>query len=211
MSAEKIKQRVKASLKIQELYLPLIAFLILVVFPIIITAYYMPKNFQGDIMTLQLIQLILPLLSPLWIIKVLQCWLIGVSSEILYFVEPHPLRYACAFAILFDVLVAAFYGIIRLIGMKFGKEWIKIVLLCLIIQGVTMFLLLIFKSVTLAYGGAVFALYALCFLNKSPFLWNIEETPLTDRHMIRFALFAIAALTVINLFSFSLWKRLDKR
>lgn len=207
MSVEKYTKRVEMMIKQQGAFFPVLVICVIMVFPLITLGFYMPKDFKEELSFFRLIQLILPGLAPFWEIQFLNNWINKKGSELYYFIEPHPWKESFFLDIMFIVFVLSAYGILSAFGMDVKKEYIKIVLLCMILQIAALLLLIMFKSIILALGGVEALLCVLSFNDKSPFYWNLENPFAAKYHLIDTSVVVIVLLLVVTILLFMLKSR----
>lgn len=202
MSFKRYAYQFKIILKQQGAFLPFLIVLIVLVFPIGLLSYYIAKDYKVPIIVLKQVEMFIPVFSLFWEVNLLDYWTCRKHFEILYYIEPNPWKQAYMLNILYDLFVLLAFGVISVGGIDTKREYIKIFLLCLIIQCVALMFLNLLKSVSLTIGASEAVLCYLIFFSKSPFYYRLADPFAPKVHLIQISIVSIVVLTAINILLF---------
>ncbi len=198
MFVERCAKKIKIAVKHQRFWFWAVCLCILAGFPLAVRAYYAPGGFKNDLYALKAIQILIPAMSFIWELQLMENRIKGKKSDLLNFTEPKPWKTAMAFDLFFLLLTIAAYGIVGCFGLKVKSECIKTALLSLLIQSVAFLLIILMKSTVLTLASTEILLCCLSFGSKSPYLWN-RERPLSPKHMIVYSVSAIVILWSVSI------------
>lgn len=218
MFVERCAKKIKIAVKQQGFWFWVVSLCILAGFPLAIRTYYAPSGFKKDLSALKSIQILIPAMSFIWELQLMENWIKGKKSDLLNFTEPKPWKAAMVFDLFFLLLTLAAYGIVGGFGLKIKSECIKTVLLSLLIQSAAFLLIILMKSQVLTLASSEIMLCYLSFGSRSPFFWNREQ-PLSTKHIIVYSVLVIVILWSISIVylwiknaeAFAFYKKLKDR